>query len=126
MELTTTALDEIHLYSWWWVAVPVVLAVILISVGAALDKEGMWGSGIFVLVLGPFLVAIINLSQPSYDKDLMRTDVAEQLQIEDTIKSGDWYTGRGPDGEYVKFALVEKDGMDDTYAVLVDKGSEKK
>ena len=121
MELTTTALDQMYLYSWWWVLAPVVLAIILISVGAAMSKEGLWGSGIVILILGPFLLAIFNLSAPSYDKDLLRTDVAEQLQIEDTIKSGDWYTGRGPNGEYVKFSLIEKDGMDDTYAVLVEK-----
>lgn len=120
-ELTTTALDQMYLYSWWWLLAPVVVGVLMIAVGIALREELPAGFGTFILFVGTLIVGVINLAPGSYNADLLRSDVAGQLQIEETVKNGDWYTGRGPDGEYVKFALVEKGGMDNTYAVLVEK-----
>lgn len=119
MELTTTALDQMIIFSWWWLLAPVVIGGWMIVVGLTLREELPTGLGVFVLIVGTLLTAAINISPPSYDKDLLRSDVAEQLQIEETVKDVNWYTGRGPNGEYVRFSLVEK--TDNTYAVLVEK-----
>lgn len=120
-ELTTTALDQVVYYSWWWTLAPLVIGVFLIVLGAKQEKELVWGPGIMVFIVGTLGVTGINASGPSYDKDLLRSDVAEQLRIEATVKDGDWYIGRGQDGEYVRFTLLEKDGAENTYAMLVEK-----
>lgn len=121
-ELVTTALHQVTLFGWWWLLVPVIVGVLMVVVGLAVDDAlPLAGIGFFVLFLGTLAVAAINVSGPAYDADLLRSDVAEQLQVEETVKDGEWYLGKGPDGEFVRFALVEQDGAEDTYAVLVEK-----
>ena len=121
MELITTALHQPIHFSWWWLAVPAGIGLLMIVVGIALREGAPAGIGTMILILGTLFTALGNASGPAYDADLLRSDMADQLQIEETVKDGDWYTGRGPDGKFVKFTLVEKDGVDDTYAVLVEK-----
>lgn len=121
MELVTTALEHVMLFSWWWLAIPVGIGLVLFVIGMALNDSTPMGLGAAIVLLGTFFLSIANVSGSTYNEDLLRSDVAEQLRIEDTVKDGDWYTGRGPDGEFVRFALVEKDGAENTYAVLVEK-----
>ncbi len=119
-ELTTTALHFVLAFSWWWLLVPVAVGILLVVAGNLRDSEVVVSLGATILFVGTGLTAFINMDA-SYDKDLLRSDVSEQLQIEDVKRDGKWFIGRGPDGEYVKFTLVEKDGEEDTYAVLVVK-----
>lgn len=120
-ELVTTALQQPINFSWWWLAVPIGIGLLGLLVGLVLQEEVPAGIGTAVLLIGGALTALANVSGPTYSEDLLRSDVAEQLQIEETVKDGDWYIGRGPDGEFVRFTLVEKDGAENTYAMLVEK-----
>lgn len=121
MELVTTALEHQMYLSWWWLAVPAGIGLLMMITGLVLREDAPTGLGAGIVVAGVLFLSLVNVTGPAYNEDLLRSDVAEQLQIEETVKDGNWYLGKGPDGEFVRFALVEKDGAENTYAVLVEK-----
>lgn len=120
-ELVTTALDQQMYFSWWWLVVPAGIGLLLMVIGLVLREDVPTGVGAGIAVVGVMFMSLANVTGPPYNEDLLRSDVAEQLQIEETVKDGDWYTGRGPDGEFVRFTLIEEDGAENTYAMLVEK-----
>lgn len=131
-ELITNAFDTTYLFGWNWLLIPVGISVLLfvwalgLLLGRAKDEAVLsLAIGFYVTVIGVGAMFVLNsLFMSDLDKDLLRSDVSEQLQIEeldlDSNASG-WITGRGPEDEFVKFKLVAKDGVEDTYIVLVEK-----
>lgn len=131
-ELTTHAFDTTYLFGWDWLMLPVFIGLLLfvcalgLLVAGATEGAGMsLILGIYVTVIGVGAMFVLNsLFMSDLDKDLLRSDVSEQLQIEeldlDSNASG-WITGRGPEDEFVKFKLVAKDGVEAEYIVLVEK-----
>lgn len=130
-ELTTHAFDTTYLFGWDWLLLPLVIGLLLfvcalgLLVSGATDGAGIsLILGIYLTVIGVGALFIVNsLSMSDLDKDLLRSDVSDQLQIEELDLDGSatgWMTGRGPEGEFVKFKLVEQDGVEAEYIVLVE------
>lgn len=130
-ELTTHAFDTTYLFGWDWLMLPVFIGLLLfvwalgLLVSGAKDGAGMsLVAGIYLTVIGVGVLFIINsLSMSDLNKDLLRSDISDQLQIEELDLDGSatgWMTGRGPDGEFVKFKLVEQDGVENEYIVVVE------
>lgn len=128
MEVVTNAFEYVRDFGWEWVFLPIavgcVILIVTFFVSTYRMEDGFFGylTAAIVALLGGFFVLLASFAGgSSFDQNLLRSDMAEQLQIHEVVQDGEWYVGKDSDGQFVKFALIEKDNTENTYSVLMEK-----
>lgn len=128
MEVVTNAFEYVRGFGWEWVFLPIaigcVILIVTFFVSTCRMEEGFFGylmAAIVSLLGGLFVFLASYADGSSFDQNLLRSDMAEQLQIHEVVQDDEWYVGKDSDGQFVKFALIKKDNTENTYSVLMEK-----
>lgn len=129
-ELITEAFRTVYPYSLWWMAAPAILGIILFFWGSGRDiarsADNTMTAGAVLFIVGTALTGLFTLIfQDTADEDLLKSDISNQLQIENVDVSSPhrysaehWYTGKGPEEKFVEFALLRYEDSDNNYVVV--------